>query len=207
MFYSTCRIAITTISYLFISRFVQAEEIGLPMIDAEADGVIDLLENKLDDWQAEDGREIDNWRVRNKELTNFKAGSHVITKQKYRNFDLSLEFKLPRGGNSGVYLRGRYEVQLFDGQNIEANKSTGSIWGQIPVETKMYQGPNKWNELQIRVKNNSVTVVLNRKPVIRSKEFRGPSRGAIDQNEQDPGPIMLQSLNGVRFRKIVIKEI
>lgn len=207
MFQSTVRGAVAVCSILYLTGLVAAEEIGLPMLDEDADGVVNLLENKLDDWQAEDGREVDNWRMRGKELENFKAGSHLITKKKYRDFDLSLEFKLPRRGNSGVYLRGRYEIQLADGQNLPPNKYTGSVWGQIPVESKMYKGANEWNELQIRVKNNTVSVILNRKPVIRSKSFKGPSRGAIDQNEKAPGPIMLQSLNGVRFRKIYLKEL
>jgi hypothetical protein len=184
-----------------------AAEIGLPIIDPESDDVIDLLKDDLSAWQAEDGRRIDNWRVSAGVLTNFKAGSHIVTVDKYRNFDLSLEFRLPRGGNSGVFLRGRYEVQLFDGQNVAANNYTGAIWDQIPVDAKMYRGPNEWNELSVRIVDDSVSVVVNRKPVIRSKTLRGPTKGAVNRQEDQPGPILLQSLNGVRFRKILLKEL
>ncbi|MCA8992795.1 MAG: DUF1080 domain-containing protein [Planctomycetaceae bacterium] len=199
------------VALLFVSSglFVEchAQDIGLPSIDPQGDGVVDLLKNRLDDWKAEDGRPIDNWRVSNGVLTNWKAGSHLVTQEKYRDFDLSLQFSLPRGGNSGVYLRGRYEVQLYDGTDVPPNKCTGSIWGQIAVESQMYKGNGAWNELQVRMQGNKVTVLINRKPVIRSQELKGPTRGAIDQNESGPGPILLQSLRGARFRNIMIKEL
>lgn len=184
-----------------------AQNIGLPNVDAGNDS-IDLLENELAAWRAEDGRQVDNWYVRNGILVNHQPGSHLISQQKFRDFDLCLEFLLPRGGNSGVYLRGRYEVQLYDdGPDVSPKNSTGAIWGQIPVESKMFKGPNKWNELAVRIKGNAVTVLVNRKPVIRSQQLSGPTRGAIDQSESAPGPILLQSLRGVKFRKIYLKEL
>ncbi len=184
-----------------------AQDIGIPSVSAEDDNVIDLLANRLTAWQPEDGGPVDNWRAAGKVLTNFRAGSHLISKQKFEDFDLSLEFMLPRGGNSGVYLRGRYEVQLYDSRRLDPKKSTGAIWGQIPIETQMYNGPNRWNQLAVRIVDDRVTVLVNRKPVIRSARLKGPTRGAIDQNDSGPGPILLQSLHGVRFRKILIKEL
>ncbi|MEZ5944229.1 MAG: DUF1080 domain-containing protein [Planctomycetaceae bacterium] len=201
-------IAVCSLIFLLaLSCKSNAQDIGLPSIDRQGEGVVDLLKNRLDDWKAEDGRPIDNWRVSNGVLTNWKAGSHLVTQQKYRDFDLSLQFSLPRGGNSGVYLRGRYEVQLYDGTDVPLDKCTGSIWGQIAVESQMYKGSGAWNELQVRMQGNKVTVLVNRKPVIRSQTLKGPTRGAIDQNEAEPGPILLQSLRGARFRNVMIKEL
>lgn len=184
-----------------------AQDIGLPSVEPGETGVIDLLRKGTGDWKAEDGRDIDNWRVHAGVLTNWKAGSHLVSRQKFRDFDLSLEFNLPRGGNSGVYLRGRYEVQLFDGQDIDLKNYTGAIWGLIPPESRMYKGPNVWNELQVRLVGRTVTVLVNRKPVIRSHHIPMPTRGAVDRNEARPGPILLQSLRGARFRNILIKEL
>jgi hypothetical protein len=79
--------------------------------------------------------------------------------------------------------------------------------GQIPVESRMYKGPVVWNELSIRLKKNMVTVLVNRKPVIRSKKLTGPTRGAINLSESGPGPVLLQSLHGVRFRNLFLKEL
>lgn len=188
-------------------ELARSEDIGLPGIDPKDEEAIDLLDKTMTAWRAEDGRRIDNWTLKNGILKNWKLGPHIITRKKFRNFDLTMEFSLPRGGNSGVYLRGRYEVQLYDSQNVDSKKYTGAIWGQIPVESRMYKGPIVWNELSVRLKNKTVTVLVNRKPVIRSRELIGPTRGAIDQNESEPGPILLQSLHGVRFRKIIIKEL
>jgi hypothetical protein len=185
----------------------RAEEIGLPSIEPGDPEVVDLLDKGLSAWQAEDGQKVDNWRIASGSLVNFKAGSHIVTVDQYRNFDLSLEFALPPKGNSGVFLRGRYEVQLVDGKNLPADQSTGAIWDQIPVEAQMYQGPNEWNQLSVRIVDNTVSVIVNRKPVIRSRPLKGPSKGAINRNVDEPGPILLQSLDGVRFRKIRIKEL
>lgn len=180
-------------------------EIGLPEIYPQDPAVVDLLKPNLDAWQAEDGRPIDNWKLLDGVLMNVKLGSHLVTKEEFRDFDLSLEFYLPPRGNSGLFLRGRYEVQLFDGQNVAADIYSGAIWEQIPVEAKMYKGPNDWNELQVRLVGDRVTVVLNRKPVIRARRLTGPTKGAIDRQESEPGPLLLQSLNGVRFRNIRIR--
>lgn len=201
------RVALVAISFLGSCLLAQADDIGLPEVESGGHGVVNLLESGLAAWQAEDGRPIDNWRWANRVLTNSKLGSHIITKEKFQNFDLSMEFNLPAGGNSGVYLRGRYEVQLYDGQEVDAKNYTGAVWGQIPVEARMYKGPKVWNKLDVRIRNNTVTVLVNRKPVIRSMELKGPTKGAIDRNETDPGPILLQSLGGVRFRNILIKQL
>jgi len=199
------RIAIVIVCFSCLDS--RAEDIGIPDIDPMNDGVVDLLETGLEAWKAEDDQPIKNWQVRNDILVNGKPGSHLITRKSYRDFDLSLEFNLPRRGNSGVYLRGRYEVQLYDGPQVPYIKETGSIWGQIPVETRMYKGAGKWNELKVRIKNDTVTVLVNRKPVIRSQKLKKPTRGAVDDDESKSGPILLQSLRGVRFRNILIKEL
>ena len=193
--------------FILLGQYCFAENIGLPDIDAKDVQVIDLLADGLSAWKAEDGRPIDNWKVSRGILVNSKAGSHLITSDKYWDFDLSLEFRLPPRGNSGIYLRGRYEIQLYDGSDVDAKKTTGSIWGQIPVESNMYRGANRWHQLQVRLKDHTVTVVIDRKPVIRSKKLTGPTRGAIDQNESQPGPILLQSLNGVQFRNVLLKKL
>ncbi|MHC4877203.1 MAG: 3-keto-disaccharide hydrolase [Planctomycetota bacterium] len=192
---------------VWLSLSASAGDIGIPRISPQDKGVIKLVDDRLTAWQTEDGGPVDNWRSVGKVLVNAKPGSHLITKQRFRDFDLSLEFSLPRGGNSGVYLRGRYEVQLYDGRDVTLDRCTGAIWGKIPVETRMFKGPNKWNQLAVRIVHNTVTVVVNRKPVIRSARLKGPTRGAIDQNETAPGPILLQSLRGVRFRNIHIREL
>ena len=200
-------ISTVLISLLVASHGKASEDIGLPEIHSGDREATNLLKRRLTAWKAEDGREIDNWDLQNRILRNTEAGAHIITKQEFRDFDLSLQFRLPPGGNSGVYLRGRYEIQLHDGQDAPPIKYTGAVWGQIPVETKMYKGPNIWNEMQVRVKGNQVSVVVNRKPVIRSQQFKGPTRGAINQNESAPGPILLQCLKGAQFRNIMIKEL
>ncbi len=196
---------VTTLS----AGWLTAAEIGIPaLLEPEAEGVTDLVKNGLDAWEVEDHGAISNWKFGSAAFINDKQGPHLLTKEKYRDFDLQCEFNLPKGGNSGVYLRGRYEVQLFDETKTTDFKGrTGAIWGQIPVAVRAYKGPNTWNELRVRLVGNSVSVLVNRVVMIRSAELRGPTQGALDMNENGPGPILLQSLHGVRFRKILIKQL
>ncbi len=185
------------------------DDIGLPSIDPKDSESVDLLKDKLDLWQSEDGREITNWKALGGVLANGQRGANLMTKDKYRDFDLSLEFNLPKEGNSGVYLRGRYEVQLLDGSESSLLRKTGAIWGQIPVDrvVNTYKGANTWNELSVRIKGDRVSVMINRIAVIRTAKLKEPTAGAIDRDEDQPGPILLQSHSGVRFRKILIKVL
>jgi hypothetical protein len=64
----------------------------------------------------------------------------------------------------------------------------------------MYTGPVQRHQLDVRLVGDTVTVVVNRKPVIRSRQLRGPAKGAIDDRESEPDPLLLQSLGGVKLR-------
>ncbi|TAF49353.1 MAG: DUF1080 domain-containing protein, partial [Sphingobacteriia bacterium] len=74
---------------------------------------IDLLAgNALKAWYASGNNS--QWSVTGGVLTNAKSGANLITKEKFEDFKLHIEFRYPKGSNSGVYLRGRYEVQVED---------------------------------------------------------------------------------------------
>lgn len=147
------------------------------------------------------------WIVKNGILTSPKAGSNLITEQKFEDFKLHVEFKYPKGGNSGVYLRGRYETQIEDSKKDAHpnNVLFGGIYGFLTANEMVTLGPGVWQTFDITLIGRLVTVVANGKTIISNQEIPGITGGALDSNESEPGPIYLQGDHmPVEFRKIII---
>lgn len=156
-------------------------------------------------WEALPGGE-NQWKVVNGILTNTKSGANLATKQKYTDFKLHLEFKYPKGGNSGVYLRGRHEVQVEDNGNLEPNPvHLGGVYGFLVANENAALGPDVWQTYDITLIGRRVTIVLNGKTVIADQTIPGITGGALDSNEGEPGPIYLQGDHtAVEYRNIRI---
>jgi hypothetical protein len=147
------------------------------------------------------------WVVKNGILTSPKAGSNLITEQKFTDFKLHVEFKYPKDGNSGVYLRGRYETQIEDSHKDAHPNSVlfGGIYGFLTANEMATLGPDQWQTFDITLVGRMVTVVANGKTIISNQEIPGITGGALDSNEGEPGPIYLQGDHmPIEFRKIVI---
>jgi hypothetical protein len=147
-----------------------------------------------------------NWSVVNGVLTNARAGTNLVTRQTFNDFKLHLEFRYPPKGNSGVYLRGRHEVQIEDSDELEpvANR-LGAIYGFLPPNEPAARKPGEWQTYDITLLGRHVTVVLNGKTLISNEEIPGITGGALDSDEGAPGPLMLQGDHGpVEFRNIVL---
>lgn len=147
------------------------------------------------------------WEVRNGILTSPKPGSNLITEQQFTDFKLHVEFKYPKGGNSGVYLRGRYETQIEDSPKDAHPNSVlfGGIYGFLTANEMVTLGPDQWQAYDITLLGRMVTVVANGKTIISNQEIPGITGGALDSNEGEPGPIYLQGDHQpIEFRKIVI---
>ncbi len=139
-------------------------------------------------------------------LVNDEAGGNLVTKEKFDDFKLSLEFRYPEGSNSGVYLRGRYEVQIEDGYGKDINSmSVGGVYGFIEPAVNAAKKAGEWQTYEITLVGRHVTLVYNGVEVISNRPIPGITGGSLDSNEGNPGPIMLQGDHGpVEFRKIVI---
>lgn len=156
-------------------------------------------------WQV-DG-EKNQWIVKNGELISPESGSNIITKEKFRDFKLHIEFKLKKGSNSGVYLRGRYETQVIDNE-LTAHPNShlfGGIYGFLVPSEMAAQGPEVWQSFDITLIGRMVTVIANGKTIICNQEIPGITGGALDSKEGEPGPIYLQGDHGpVCYRNIVL---
>jgi len=151
--------------------------------------------------------ENNKWVVKDGILTNEAAGANLITEQSFEDFKLNLEFKYPEGSNSGVYLRGRYEVQIEDSPKDRhpGNLYFGAIYGFLTPNALVTKGPNEWNSMEITLVGRLVTISINGQTVITKQEIPGITGGALDSKEGEPGPLYIQGDHGpIEFRKITI---
>lgn len=175
-----------------------------------------LLNGKdLTGWKPRPDRTGKNcWKVVNGELVNqLKRGEHgidLITEKTFKDFMLHVEFKVPKNGNSGVYLRGRIEVQVHDSYGQEpAMHTCGSLYSKKVASKVVSKKPGEWQCFNITLKGNTVTVVQNGETIIDKFDCPGPTGGELDgKNFGKPGPIMLQGDHtAVAYRNIWIKPL
>ena len=158
----------------------------------------------LSGWHVIGG--TNRWQATNNVLRNTQGGGNLVTDQKFSDFKLHLEFRYPKGSNSGVYLRGRYEVQIADSVPPEpVNDLLGSVYGFLTPSEIANRKPDEWQSYDITLLGRMVTIVLNGKTVIANQEIPGITGGALDSDEGSPGPLMLQGDHGVvEYRNIVL---
>ena len=166
----------------------------------------------LTGWKARHP-EHNGWRVTGGILVNKIPSSDLITEQKFDDFKLHVDVNVPKNGNSGIYLRGRYEVQVED--ILGSGESTGGlhldnvhmagIYGFLAPTVNAAKRAGEWQAYDITLVGRKVTVVLNGKTVIDNQEIPGITGGALDSNEGTSGPIFLQGDHtNISYRNIVI---
>jgi type 1 glutamine amidotransferase len=149
------------------------------------------------------------WTVQHGMLVMGDGGSDLISDQKFQDFIIRYEYMIPKGGNSGVYLRGRYEIQILDDFGNEPSPhGNGAIYGKIAPSTMASKPAGEWQTVEAKLIGNRVTVILNGIKVIDNQPIDGPTGGALDDKIDQPGPIMLQGDHGpVAYRNIRIKPL
>ena len=165
---------------------------------------ITLFDGKNQDaWQATGKNQ---WIVENGLLRSPQSGSNLVTKQEFNDFKLHIEFRYPKGSNSGVYLRGRYEVQVIDSKGMLPDDLLfGGIYGFLTPSEMAAKSAGEWQSYDITLIGRMVTIVANGVTIIQNQEIPGITGGAINSNEDEPGPVLLQGDHGpVDFRNIII---
>ena len=149
---------------------------------------------------------VNQWKVESGILKSPKSGSNIATDRRFTDFKLHIEFRYPKGSNSGVYLRGRYEVQIEDSKGLEPSVGLlSAVYGFLPPNEMMAKDAGEWQSYDIMLIGRLVTVALNGKTVICNQEIPGITGGALDSDEGSPGPIYLQGDHGpIEFRNIEI---
>lgn len=209
------------------------EFLALAAVPALAADDFELFNSKtLDGWTSQDGKP-QQWTVKEGLLSNGPAGhvNNIVTTREFGDVALEVEFRIPKGSNSGVYLMGLYEVQIFDsfGKAQITTADGGSIYhrwidekpvGGSVALVNAAKAPGEWQSYQIRFRaprfqNGRKTenarfleVTYNGQTVHRNAECPGPTRSAMNRAESPLGPIMIQGDHGpVEFRRITARAL
>ncbi|MDP3002730.1 MAG: DUF1080 domain-containing protein [Bacteroidales bacterium] len=175
------------------------------------------------------GKDLTGWKLINEKQTNgFKVVDGILvndpvqtegaphisygnlrTKQEFEDFNLKLEVNIPEGSNSGVYLRGMYEIQVMDSYKRELNPhNMGAVYSRIKPSVNAEKPAGTWQSLDITLCDRHVTVILNGTKIIDNQPVYGPTGGAIISDVFSPGPIYLQGDHGkVAYRNIMLTPI
>ncbi|GAB2560798.1 3-keto-disaccharide hydrolase [Spirosoma areae] len=180
-----------------------------------------LRRNKAPQWgspqQLFNGKDIQGWHttgqtqwiVESGVLKSPTPGTNLITDKVFTDFKLHAAFRYPKGGNSGIYLRGRYEVQVTDSKGVEPlDDQFGGVYGLLAPNEMVAKDAGDWQSIDITLIGRRVTIVANGIPVITDQVIPGITGGALDSREGDPGPIMLQGDHEpIEFRDISITPV
>ena len=179
---------------------------------------IELFNGKdLSGWEvAEEGR-ANGWSVENGILINNpvqKEGQNIAfgnlkTEKVFNDFNLKLEVYISENINSGVYLRGMFEIQVFDSYGKKLDPlNMGALYSRITPSVNAEKPAGMWQTMDITLCNRHLTVILNGINIIDNKPVYGPTGGALSSDVFAPGPIMLQGDHGkVSYRNIILKPV
>ena len=180
---------------------------------------IKLLErNSLKGWKLIDSKQVNGWRVEDGTLINHpeqqEGEEHIDygnlrTVKEFEDFNLTLEVNIGKDQNSGIYLRGIYEVQVFDSYGMALDPhNMGGIYSRITPSENAEKPPGQWQTLDITLLDRHVTVKLNGTTIIDNEPLLGCTGGALWSDEFRPGPIFLQGDHtGIKYRNIVLRPI
>ena len=160
----------------------------------------------LTGWEPTDPKN-NHWVAKDGDLLNESKGANLKTTRKFDDFKVHIELNCPLDGNSGVYLRGRYEMQVeYETSKEDDYHCMGAIYGMVPVSPRVEGKPGAWESFDITFVGRKVTIERNGVKIIDNKEIAGITGGALDSNEGEPGPFYIQGdhTGGMRYRNILI---
>ena len=133
----------------------------------------------------------------------------IVSDRKFMDFRLEVEFKVEARTNSGVYLRGRHEIQIEDDYGKQAGLLThGAIYGFVAPAEEASKPAGEWQTLEATIIGNRVTIIMNGKKIHDNVVIPAITGGALDTKEGEPGPIMLQGDHSkVYYRKVVVTPL
>ncbi len=152
-----------------------------------------------------------------------RAGRDIYSEQEFGDAIIELEVMVPRGSNSGIYVMGEYEVQIFDsfGREKLTQGDMGAIYSAAAPSAQACKAPGEWQRYHIRyraprfdadgkkIANARIEkVILNDVVIHENVEVKGPTGGSLRNREAPSGPLLFQGDHGpVAFRKIRIKPL
>lgn len=171
----------------------------------------------LNGWEPIGAVDNNKWVARDGELVNdnpevpgqrMKPAANIKTTEKFQDFKLHIEVNCPEGGNSGIYLRGRYELQVGTEGGKLPTHEMGAIYSWYPPPAGAENNLGKWTSYDVTLVGRHVTVYRDGKLYHDNVELPAPTGGALDSNEAEPGPFYLQGDHHgvIQYRNITISE-
>jgi hypothetical protein len=169
----------------------------------------------LKGWEPIENVENNKWVARDGELVNdnpevpgqkMRPAANLMTTEKFQDFKLHIEVNCPEGGNSGIYLRGRYELQVGTEGGKLPSHEMGAIYSWYPPPAGSQNDLGRWTSFDVTLVGRHVTVLRDGRMYHDNVELPGPTGGALDSNEAEPGPFYLQGDHHgvIRYRNITI---
>lgn len=158
-------------------------------------------------WKYDNPAAARLWTVEDGMLVSPGRGANIMTIPQFNDFKLHIEFNCAPKANGGIYLRGRYEVQIEDDSLQEPpSHRMGAVYGFLRPSPELPRTPGQWQSYDITLIGRMITVVQNGRTIINNEEIPGITGGALDSHEELPGPIFLQGDEDgrVTYRNIVI---
>ena len=193
-----------------------------PPVTPPDNAVILFNGEDLSNWHTRDGKPA-GWEVENGVITVVRGTGDIVTDEKFTDFMLHVEWMEPdmpdatgQGkGNSGVYLQGRYEIQVLDSYGLEppGKGDCGAVYNQFAPLVNACKPPLQWQTYDVvfraaRVEENEqarITAIQNGKIIHNNIQVEGPTGGAMDDKISEPGPLLLQDHgNPVKYRNVWI---
>jgi hypothetical protein len=171
---------------------------------------VTLFDGKtLAGWKLRDPKKKNGWAVVNGDLAvvESKDNADLVSEQAFQDMKLHIEFNVDPKSNSGVYLRGRYEIQILDNPDQKMaldSHGCGGVYSRLSPKEDATKPAGEWQAYDIEIVGRQIGVTLNGKKIVQGI-LDGITGGAINPFEGEPGPLMLQGDHGkVRFRNIVV---
>jgi hypothetical protein len=161
-----------------------------------------IIGDRANGWKAEDG-------VLMNRTSKGKPWGNLRTEQEFEDFNLKLEVRVPEKGNSGIYLRGIYEVQVFESHGKPVNnRHMGAIYSRIAPTVAAEKPMNEWQTMDITLVDRHVTVILNGQTIIDNQPLIGCTGSALHSDVTRPGPIHFQGDHtDIEYRNIVLRPV
>lgn len=163
-----------------------------------------LLKEADNGWSVVDGV-LQNRVVKAKD----KHFGNLRTDAEFEDFNLKTEVRTQEGSNSGIYLRGIYEVQIMEsfGKPLDSHHM-GALYSRITPSVNAEKPIGEWQTLDITLVDRHLTVILNGKAIIDNQPVLGCTGGAMTSDEFKPGPLYLQGDHtNVDYRNMVLRPV
>ena len=188
--------------------------------DAKLGAPIDLLKDGLAGWKSMNEKAKFGWSFKDGVLSNALGlkpdgswaggGANLMTKRgDFYDFNLEYDVRVPKGSNSGVYLRGRYECQVVDSYGKPLDRhNMAAYYGRVTPSVAAEKPAGEWQHVGVTLYKRHITVVLNGKTIIDNAPVTGVTGGAIDANEFVPGPLYLQGDHSdADYRNMILRPV